>query len=316
MWSGDAINTQYYLPDERPGRRPALLVPRGRQGRRRQRPGRLPGAGREPGRRARLHQRPARRGHRRDELRLHRLPAAADRVHPGDPGRERVRAAEPGRVPSSPSRTSRPGCRCSSCRSSPTSSTTRSGRSSRPVADRAGPTGERLPLAAAGAARHRLARACSSWRRCTSCWRSSSAESTRSCASRCRSGTRTLELRAVPVRARAHRRGGRVLPARAGAHRRRTSAIASVLCLVIAYPVAYYTARFAGRWKGVLLAALIAPFWISYMMRMLAWVNLLQTDGLVNKRSAWAASSTSTSTGWTGDRRRWSSAWSTATCRT
>ncbi len=59
--------------------------------------------------------------------------------------------------------------------------------------------------------------------------------------------------------------------------------LASLLCLLIAYPVAYYTARFAGRWKGVLLAALIAPFWISYMMRMLAWVNLLQTDGLVNK---------------------------------
>ncbi len=52
---------------------------------------------------------------------------------------------------------------------------------------------------------------------------------------------------------------------------------------MIAYPVAYFTARFAGRWKGLLLAALIAPFWISYMMRMLAWVNLLQTDGLVNK---------------------------------
>jgi ABC-type spermidine/putrescine transport system permease subunit I len=59
--------------------------------------------------------------------------------------------------------------------------------------------------------------------------------------------------------------------------------IATLGCLVIAYPVAYFTARFAGRWKGVLLAALIAPFWISYMMRMLAWVNLLQTDGLVNK---------------------------------
>ena len=59
--------------------------------------------------------------------------------------------------------------------------------------------------------------------------------------------------------------------------------IASFLCLLVAYPVAYFTARFAGRWKGLLLAALIAPFWISYMMRMLAWVNLLQTDGLVNQ---------------------------------
>jgi spermidine/putrescine transport system permease protein len=59
--------------------------------------------------------------------------------------------------------------------------------------------------------------------------------------------------------------------------------IATLLCLLIAYPVAYFTARFAGRWRGPLLAALIAPFWISYMMRMLAWVNLLQTDGLVNR---------------------------------
>lgn len=59
--------------------------------------------------------------------------------------------------------------------------------------------------------------------------------------------------------------------------------VASALCLLIAYPVAYYTARFAGRRKGVLLALLIAPFWISYMMRMLAWINLLQNDGLVNR---------------------------------
>jgi ABC-type spermidine/putrescine transport system permease subunit I len=58
---------------------------------------------------------------------------------------------------------------------------------------------------------------------------------------------------------------------------------ASVLCLLIAYPVAYYTARFAGRRKGLLLALLIAPFWISYMMRMLAWINLLQNNGLVNR---------------------------------
>ncbi len=59
--------------------------------------------------------------------------------------------------------------------------------------------------------------------------------------------------------------------------------LASLLCLLIAYPVAYFTARFAGRRKGLVLTLLIAPFWISYMMRMLAWVNLLQNDGLVNR---------------------------------
>ena len=76
-------------------------------------------------------------------------------------------------------------------------------------------------------------------------------------------------------------------------------------------------ARFGGRRKGLLLALLIAPFWISYMMRMLAWVNLLQADGWVNKALSLG-----------GAVRRphrlarraadapWSSAWSTGTCRT
>ena len=60
-------------------------------------------------------------------------------------------------------------------------------------------------------------------------------------------------------------------------------AVASLLSLVIAYPAAYFVARFAGHRKGLFLILLIAPFWISYMMRMLAWVDLLQTDGYVNK---------------------------------
>jgi spermidine/putrescine transport system permease protein len=59
--------------------------------------------------------------------------------------------------------------------------------------------------------------------------------------------------------------------------------VAMALCLAISYPVAYFVARHAGRWRGLVLALLVAPFWISYMMRMLAWVNLLQTDGLVNR---------------------------------
>jgi ABC-type spermidine/putrescine transport system permease subunit I len=59
--------------------------------------------------------------------------------------------------------------------------------------------------------------------------------------------------------------------------------VASLLCLLIAYPVAYFTARFAGKRKGIILTLLIAPFWISYMMRMLAWVNLLANDGIVNR---------------------------------
>jgi ABC-type spermidine/putrescine transport system permease subunit I len=59
--------------------------------------------------------------------------------------------------------------------------------------------------------------------------------------------------------------------------------VASLLCLVLGYPAAYFVARFSGRRKALFLVLLIAPFWISYMMRMLAWIDLLQTDGYVNK---------------------------------
>jgi len=59
--------------------------------------------------------------------------------------------------------------------------------------------------------------------------------------------------------------------------------VATFLCLVIGYPFAYFLARKAGRWRGLFLALFFAPFWISYMLRMLAWISLLQDDGYVNR---------------------------------
>jgi len=58
---------------------------------------------------------------------------------------------------------------------------------------------------------------------------------------------------------------------------------AVALCLLIGYPVAYYVSRLRGRMRGVVLALLVLPFWISYLMRMLAWVGLLNEEGLVNR---------------------------------
>ena len=60
-------------------------------------------------------------------------------------------------------------------------------------------------------------------------------------------------------------------------------AVATVLCLLIGYPVAYFIARHAGRFRTLFLILFVAPFWISYMMRMLAWINLLQPSGYVNR---------------------------------
>jgi spermidine/putrescine transport system permease protein len=58
--------------------------------------------------------------------------------------------------------------------------------------------------------------------------------------------------------------------------------LATAICLVIAYAVAYYVARYGGKRKALFLVLLIAPFFISYLMRMLSWVELLQPSGYVN----------------------------------
>jgi len=55
------------------------------------------------------------------------------------------------------------------------------------------------------------------------------------------------------------------------------------LCFAIGYPVAYYIARHAKRSKGLLLLLIFLPFWVSYLMRMLAWIGLLAPDGYVNQ---------------------------------
>jgi spermidine/putrescine transport system permease protein len=60
-------------------------------------------------------------------------------------------------------------------------------------------------------------------------------------------------------------------------------AIATVgFCLAIGYPVAYTIALHGGRYKNALIAALVIPFFASYLIRMYAWSTLLSDEGLVN----------------------------------
>jgi ABC-type spermidine/putrescine transport system permease subunit I len=61
------------------------------------------------------------------------------------------------------------------------------------------------------------------------------------------------------------------------------SVVALLICVAVGYPVAYYTARLAEKRRGLILALILAPWWINYITRMLAWVNLLQDDGYVNQ---------------------------------
>jgi len=55
------------------------------------------------------------------------------------------------------------------------------------------------------------------------------------------------------------------------------------LCLLIGYPVAYYVARHARRSKTLLIVLLVIPFWVSYLLRMLAWIGLLANGGYVDQ---------------------------------
>jgi spermidine/putrescine transport system permease protein len=58
---------------------------------------------------------------------------------------------------------------------------------------------------------------------------------------------------------------------------------ALALCIVIAYPVAYYLARQAKRTKPIMLVLLGLPFLTNYLMRMVAWIDLLGQSGYVNQ---------------------------------
>ncbi len=59
--------------------------------------------------------------------------------------------------------------------------------------------------------------------------------------------------------------------------------VAVIVSLAIGYPVAYYVSRHAGRARTLLLVLLVLPFWISYLMRMFAWTNLLSSGGYAAK---------------------------------
>jgi spermidine/putrescine transport system permease protein len=57
--------------------------------------------------------------------------------------------------------------------------------------------------------------------------------------------------------------------------------IATVLALVFSYPVAYWIAFRGGRWKNLLLLMIVAPFFVTYLIRTLAWETILSDNGVV-----------------------------------
>jgi spermidine/putrescine transport system permease protein len=56
---------------------------------------------------------------------------------------------------------------------------------------------------------------------------------------------------------------------------------ATAACVVLGYPLAYAIAFKAGRWKNLMLVAVIAPFFTSFLVRTLAWKLLLGDHGVI-----------------------------------
>jgi spermidine/putrescine transport system permease protein len=62
------------------------------------------------------------------------------------------------------------------------------------------------------------------------------------------------------------------------------SATATILCLIIGFPLAYFTAFKAGRFKNLILLLIILPFFVSYVLRTVAWQLILSDSGWVAER--------------------------------
>ena len=61
------------------------------------------------------------------------------------------------------------------------------------------------------------------------------------------------------------------------------AAFSTLILLVIGYPIAYAIARTPRRWQAALLLLTILPFWTSMLIRVYAWMNILQHDGPLNQ---------------------------------
>jgi putrescine transport system permease protein len=58
--------------------------------------------------------------------------------------------------------------------------------------------------------------------------------------------------------------------------------VSTAILLAIGYPLAYGIARSPRRLQPLLVMAVVLPFWTSFLIRVYAWINILQRDGLLN----------------------------------
>ena len=64
--------------------------------------------------------------------------------------------------------------------------------------------------------------------------------------------------------------------------------ISTCFCLLIGYPIAYGVARSPQPTRNILLLMVVVPFWISFLLRVYAWMGILKTKGLLNGFLLWS----------------------------
>jgi putrescine transport system permease protein len=65
------------------------------------------------------------------------------------------------------------------------------------------------------------------------------------------------------------------------------AATATILCLLLGFPMAYGIARAGSAARSILLLLVILPFWISFLLRVYAWMGLLNSHGVINNFLMW-----------------------------
>ena len=62
----------------------------------------------------------------------------------------------------------------------------------------------------------------------------------------------------------------------------KVAAVSTLCCLLIGYPMAYAIARASPSWRSLLLMLIVLPFWTSFLLRVYAWIGLLNNNGVIN----------------------------------
>jgi putrescine transport system permease protein len=61
------------------------------------------------------------------------------------------------------------------------------------------------------------------------------------------------------------------------------AAISTLLLLLLGFPIAYGMTRLPRRWQPIVVMLVVLPFWTAFLIRIYAWINILQREGILNR---------------------------------